>query len=79
MMIRAVTKGCSQMRSLKSPYPTGPNPPVTSIAANIILGLAMLGAVVLGTNDFSVQSLAYDLGETIELQGTLAKTPAVAN
>ncbi|MDJ0994856.1 MAG: hypothetical protein QNI90_14865 [Dinoroseobacter sp.] len=57
------------MRSLKTPYPTGPNPPVTSIAAHIILGLAMLGAVVLGAKDFSVQTLAYDIGETMELPG----------
>ncbi|MEM9392865.1 MAG: hypothetical protein AAGA38_03345 [Pseudomonadota bacterium] len=67
------------MRNFKSPYTAGPNPPVTSIAAHVILGLAMLGAVVLGTNDFSVQTLAYDLGETMELQGALPPRSDVPN
>ncbi|WP_425091257.1 hypothetical protein [Tropicimonas sp. S265A] len=55
------------------------NPPITSIAANVILGLAMLGAVLIGTNDFSVRSLAYDLGETLEVQGTLSASPALGS
>lgn len=45
------------------------NPPVTSIAAHVILGLAMIGAVLLGTSDFSVRTLAYDLNDTMDLQG----------
>lgn len=62
------------MRKFRPSYPSVHNPPVTSIAANIILGIAMLGAVLIGTNDFSVQSLAYDLSDTTQLQGEL-RTP----
>lgn len=65
------------MRKFKSTLLTMNNPPVTSIAANIILGLAMLGAILIGTNDFTARSLVYDLGATTELQGVLSSPAPV--
>jgi hypothetical protein len=66
------------MRKFNFTPTSATNPPVTSIAAHVILGLAMLGAVVIGANDFSVQSLANDLGQTVELQGDLSRQSTIA-
>lgn len=45
--------------------------PMATVGANIILGLAMLAAILIGTSDISIRSITSDLGATEDVQGTL--------
>lgn len=47
--------------------------PMATVGANIILGLAMLAAILIGTSDISVRSITSDLGGTEDVQGTLVR------
>jgi len=46
-------------------------PPLRTTAAHVVLGVAMLGAVVISSAEVSVPSLALELSESMDLQGTV--------